>query len=347
LHNVDAFEEALEKEIILRGKEIQGPLQTLYWGGGTPSFLPIRVFSRIMLHLRRAIDLTKLKEFTLECNPEDVSADKLRLWQKAGVNRISLGVQSFQDIFLKAMRRNHNAAAAHNAIGLMQDAGFKNFSIDLMFGYEHQTVKDLAADLQTALQTNAPHISIYQLTIEKGTPLHYRVQKERYALVDEETQATFYLQIADTLTRNGYVHYEISNFAKPGAQSMHNSNYWHRKPYLGLGPAAHSFNGNVRSANTPHLKTYIEKLRQGLLPMQQETLLPSELHNESVMLGLRTAEGINLSEFAALHGAEAADRILEISQAWPKEVLRSLSPSIALNTNGFAVADDLSSRLFI
>lgn len=306
---VDAYLEALSREAASRKSELSVPPTTLYVGGGTPSLLSERQFSRLSEILRKNFDLQAVEEFTVEANPDDITPEKLALWRSCGVNRLSIGVQSFCDKHLKWMRRRHDSAAASRAFLLAREAGFRNISLDLIFGYAGLSMREWEASVEEALSLGPEHISCYQMMLEEGTPLTLLAEAGKYMEPPQEECAAQYASLQRHLAEAGYVQYEISNFALPGFESRHNSSYWRREPYLGLGPAAHSFDGaRRRSWNDPDLEAWLaawnpasESRRAGSF----EILSDKDVFNETVMLSLRTARGLDLAELDPALLAEA------------------------------------------
>ncbi|MBQ7576469.1 MAG: radical SAM family heme chaperone HemW [Bacteroidales bacterium] len=306
---VDAYLEALSREAASRKSELSVPPTTLYVGGGTPSLLSERQFSRLSEILRKNFDLQAVEEFTVEANPDDITPEKLALWRSCGVNRLSIGVQSFCDAHLKWMRRRHDSAAAARAFRMAREAGFRNISLDLIFGYAGLSMREWEASVEKALSLGPEHISCYQMMLEEGTPLTLLAEAGKYIEPPQEECAAQYSLLQQRLSEAGYVQYEISNFALPGFESRHNSAYWRREPYLGLGPAAHSFDGaRHRSWNDPDLEAWLaawnpasESRRAGSF----EILSDKDVFNETVMLSLRTARGLDLAELDPTLLAEA------------------------------------------
>jgi len=278
------------------GKE---QVKTIYFGGGTPSLLSAAEFEAIYQSLAATFDLAAVEEFTVEVNPEDVATGTapIETYRRLGVNRISMGVQSFCDRHLKWMNRRHDAATAQKAYAMLREAGIDNISIDLIFGYAGLTDEQWRETLQRAAALRPGHISAYQMSIDAESALAEMVAAGRYVEPDDETCARQYALLQDTLEAAGYEQYEISNFCLPGRHSRHNSSYWERKPYLGLGPAAHSFDGNARrSWNDASVEDYCTALEAGLLPPGGgENLTDTDIYNERIMLGLRTARGVDKS----------------------------------------------------
>lgn len=284
---MERYTEALCAEIRRRAAEMDGSLNTLYFGGGTPSVLPLWCLSRILLTLEEVGHGGPYKEFTLEANPDDIVSSGLPYLEslkQLGVNRLSLGVQSFDDGLLRWMNRRHNADGAREAVRLVREAGFKNLSLDLIFGLSNLTDEVWEKTIDEALALKPEHISCYQLSIESGSALARLVEEGKYTEADEDLCSRQYGILCRKMADAGYNHYEISNFAKPGFEAVHNGGYWARKPYVGLGPSAHSFSGCSRSWNDSTLEGY--KRTEESLSGEDETV-------ETIMLGLRTAGGVD------------------------------------------------------
>ena len=293
------YADALRREMELRCGYLDGcgPIKTLYFGGGTPSLLPAATFEKICTDLRSVFDLSEVEEFTVEVNPEDIATreDLLPAFKAAGVNRISMGVQSFCDRHLKWMNRRHDAATALNAFEKLRAAGFGNISIDLIFGFTGLVDSEWLQNLRQVAVLRPEHLSAYQMSIDPESMLAEMAARGEYAEPDDETCARQYSMLQDTLEAMGYQQYEISNFCLPGRHSRHNSAYWTRVAYLGLGPAAHSFNGcDRRQWNPPSVEDYCSALEASHLPYGGGARLTSEdVYNEKIMLGLRTARGVS------------------------------------------------------
>lgn len=283
---------ALCKEIKARKDEAGEPIRTIYIGGGTPSTLEASQIRR-MIETIGAPDAT---EVTMELNPGDASAEYLKAIREAGVNRLSIGIQSFQDELLQLIGRRHNAAQAIEAVRMAQEAGFGNISIDLMYALPTQTMDMWKADIETALSLNVQHISSYGLMYEDGTAMTKMLEKGEIEAVDEDTENAMYDTLCRRLKEAGFVHYEVSNFALPGHEALHNSSYWNGTPYVGVGAGAHSYIGCVRSWNPSDLNTYIKGIEDGSLVRESETLSEKDIYNERIMLGLRTSKGIRLDD---------------------------------------------------
>ena len=289
-----SYVEAVVAEARLRRGELCGAqIKTLYLGGGTPSQLPLPLLSRLVDGLRDALDLSVVEEFTVEANPDDVTPEWCAAVAALGVNRVSMGVQSFEDQILRLIGRRHTARQAMDAVANLREAGISNISIDLIFGLPGQTVASWTASVEQAIALKPQHISAYGLTYEEGTRLWHQREQGEVVEVPEEQCLEMYRILVDELQAAGYEHYEISNFALPGYYSRHNSSYWDDTPYLGLGAAAHSYDGKVRRWNPHDLRLYIDKVLAGELACELEELSRSERYDERVMLGLRTARGVD------------------------------------------------------
>lgn len=267
------------------------PISTIYIGGGTPSTLQVKHLQAIIEAIRQRAKGER-QEITMEANPGDINEEKARAWRALGINRLSIGIQSFDDELLQLIGRRHNAEQARKAVAIAQAAGFDNISIDLMYALPSQTMEMWKKDVAEALQLGVQHISTYGLIYEEGTVLMTLLDHGVVEAVDEDTEMLMYDYLVDQLTANGFEHYEVSNFALPNCQSKHNSSYWNDTPYIGLGAGAHSYDGKVRSWNISDLDTYIEQALAHRLQPEREVLSEQDRHTERVMLGLRTNQGI-------------------------------------------------------
>lgn len=301
-----AYVDALIAEASLRREELQDEnIRTLYLGGGTPSQLPSHLLSRLIVGLGDVLDLSGVEEFTVEANPDDVSLEWCSAVKALGVNRVSMGVQSFEDDILRFIGRRHTARQAVRAVDNLRQAGITNVSIDLIFGLPGQTVESWTESVNQAIALSPQHISAYGLTYEEGTRLWHQRERGEVVEVPEEQCLEMYRILVDELQAAGYEHYEISNFALPGFHSRHNSSYWDDTPYLGLGAAAHSYDGKVRRYNPADLQEYIDKISAGETAYEQEVLTRWERYDERVMLGLRTACGVDADKLRLDFGDEA------------------------------------------
>lgn len=284
----------------LESKEIT----SIYFGGGTPSVLTEEELNRIFEHLQRHFEITPGAEITLEANPDDLTEAKLKELQRLPVNRLSIGIQSFDDDDLRFMNRSHDAAQAKTCVEKAREFGFENLTVDLIYGLPGRDEEHWAKQLNQAIALDVPHLSAYALTLEKETVLENWIRKEKVPPLDEDMAARHFGILTERLQQAGYRHYEISNFAKPGFEAVHNSSYWQGEPYLGLGPSAHSFNGDSRQWNVSNNLLYMSAIQDDEVPFEKETLSPADRFNESIMTGLRRQEGIDLHGIDLEFGVE-------------------------------------------
>lgn len=300
------YVEALIAEARLRKAELNGkPVKTLYMGGGTPSQLPLPLLARLIDGLKATLDLNAVQEFTLEANPDDVTPEWSAAVRALGVNRVSMGVQSFQDAVLRLVGRRHTARQAIDAVASLRHAGIDNISIDLIYGLPGQTLETWAESVRQAVDLRPQHISAYGLTYEPGTRLWQQRECGEVVEASEDQYLDMYRVLVGMLQMAGYEHYEISNFALPGYRSRHNSSYWNETPYLGLGAAAHSYDGTMRRSNPADLCGYIRRITSGQPACQVEDLAWWERYDERVMLGLRTADGVDAHRLRSDFGDKA------------------------------------------
>lgn len=304
-HLIDKYINALLVEAVLRKNELNSEtLTTVYLGGGTPSLLSITQLSKIVNGLKKVFDFSEVEEFTIEVNPDDVTAYYIQQAKSLGINRVSMGVQSFSDEDLRFINRRHTAKQATDAIHIIKEAGIDNISIDLIYGIPGQNIEVWKNNVDTAISLSVQHISAYTLMYEEGTRLSVMRSLGKITEVDDDVVTAMYDYLVAQLKSNGYIHYEISNFALPGFHSRHNSSYWNLTPYLGLGVAAHSFDGTVRRYNPSNLKKYLDALGEGKLYVEVENITQAERYDEYVMLRLRTADGIDADELMHRFGEE-------------------------------------------
>lgn len=294
LHGLrDEYVDAVCKELFLRSDYVKGEkAETLYLGGGTPSLLDGKQIENILDAAKKAYDIVPDAELTIECNPDDLTPGYATMLHAAGFNRISMGVQSFNDKLLEMLGRRHTADGARSAVENARAAGFKNISIDLMFALPGSSEKSWAVDLQSAIALQPTHISAYNLTYEEGTPLQRALKQGKIAELSEEENIKQFATLRKELQKAGYRHYEISNFALPGYESRHNGNYWNDTPYTGCGAGAHSYNGLSRGWNISDVASYIKGVNEGCGFFEVESLTPYERYNDTVLTRLRTVEGI-------------------------------------------------------
>ena len=285
-------------------------IRTIYFGGGTPSQMPVSSLESILSVIYGMYEVAEDAEITLEGNPDDMTPKYLRGLSSIGVNRLSMGVQSFDDARLAFLHRRHSAEQAVRAVEEAKAVGFRNISIDLMFGFPGQTLDDWKRDVDKALTLDVQHLSAYSLMYEEGTALCKMLEDGKICEVSDELSLSMYEYLMDALHDAGFEHYEISNFAKPGYRSRHNSSYWQGIPYLGLGAGAHSYDGVKRWYNPDSLSEYIEGVSNGKDVREYETLTEDERYDEYVMTGLRTCDGVDLEELERQFGIESRDYCL-------------------------------------
>jgi oxygen-independent coproporphyrinogen-3 oxidase len=317
---------------------------TFYIGGGTPSVLSPRQIEKLILDARDAFNISEGAEITVEMNPADINSDLLNTIYRAGANRVSIGIQSFHDAVLSFLGRRHRSAIAADAIKTARKAGFENISIDLLYGVPGQDIDAWTETLQQAVALKADHISCYQLTAEKGTPLAQNIKSGLIALPDDVLQAKFFFLTAEFLEKYGYGQYEVSNFSLPGREARHNRKYWMHVPYLGLGPSAHSFSGWQRRWNIHSVHSYIEKLTGGNLPWEETEILDSEkMRMETLFLGLRTRSGISLNNFKILFDFDLMKEKKDVIDSLMSEGFVTISDGFLKPTRkGLAIADSLA-----
>lgn len=340
---------AVVEELKMR-KEECGEVETLYIGGGTPSQLTPEALLYLFDGIQEHITLLPTAEITLEANPDDVNPEWIETLKKTPANRVSMGVQSLDDEILHTLHRRHTGKQALEAIHLLQDNGYHNLSIDLIYGLPHQSLEAFSSDVKTILSLDIPHLSAYALQFEQGTKLYDMREQGEVKEVDEELSLSCYEQLMDLTAEAGLEHYEISNFAKPGYRSRHNSSYWTRKPYVGLGAGAHSYDGaRKRSCNCEDLAKYIQCIKEGKPASEEEYLDDDTLYNELVMLALRTREGLYLPEVELVYGRE---RSLYISRSAERAIkagwlTKKADGHLCLTRLGLFVSDDVITDLMV
>lgn len=331
------------QQAFLEGEKVE----TIYFGGGTPSLLTTDEVKSLLQNLHLHFNVANDAEITLEANPDDINNEKLASWMGEGINRLSIGIQSFFEEELVWMNRAHNAGQAEKCIEWSLQAGFNNFSIDLIYGSPLLTDDMWQQNVDKAIAYGITHLSCYALTVEEKTPLHKQIGTAQKQPVDADKQAAQFMLLMQWLKRSGYEHYEVSNFALPRYRSRHNSAYWQGKKYLGLGPSAHSYNGASRLWNKPNNNVYIRSIAEGVLPQEKEVLTPTEQLNEYIMTSLRTAEGLNLQRVQAHFGA---DKKAALEKGLQKHLVHNLATqqmeTIKLTESGMLMADGIAADLF-
>ena len=339
---------ALVKELELRKNELKNlTVETIYFGGGTPSLLAIDELLLIINTIYKHYKVVENPEITLEANPDDLSKNVIIQLSKSPINRLSIGIQSFFETDLKLMNRAHNAEEAK---ACLQEATkhFDNISVDLIYGIPGLTHENWLKNIETVLSFNIPHISSYALTVEPKTALDSFIKKGVIANVDDEVAQQQFYMLIEKLEASGFVHYELSNFGKPNYFSKNNSAYWQGKPYLGIGPSAHSFNGNERGWNVRNNSKYIKSLEQQILPIETETLSTTDKYNEYIMTGLRTIWGVSLEKVTNEFGKHYKEYLLKQAEKHINENLLYIEEDKLLVTKkGKFLSDGIASHLFM
>ena len=345
----ERYVDAVCKEISFRSENIEvggerPQIGTVYLGGGTPSQLTIsqlqQIFDTIYIYNKVENDA----EVTIEMNPDDVNKETAEALRKLPVNRISMGAQTFSDERLRFLRRRHNASQVKEAVETLRQAGFKNISIDLMYGFPNQTLEEWKTDIEKALELDVEHISTYCLMYEEGTALYKLLEQGKVAEIDEELERKMYYTLIERLEAAGYEHYEISNFARKGYRSRHNSSYWRGIPYIGVGAAAHSYDIKTRSWNVADIKKYIEAMEQGKRPYEEEVIDADTRYNDAITVALRTKEGLDLT---TLPDNQRRHCIANAKRHIDANLLRLADNHLALTKEGLFVSDMVMSDLMI
>lgn len=322
-------------------------ISTLYFGGGTPSILNIGDLKLIFEALHNRFLFADDIEITLEANPDDISDQKLKEWKDIGINRLSVGIQSFLEEELAWMNRAHTAAESILCIDKIREAGFTNFSVDLIYGSPILNDADWKRNVDIVNEKNIPHISCYALTVEPKTALDKMIAQNKKQPVDPEKQARQFLLLMDWMNQSGYEHYEISNFAKPGLRSRHNSSYWLGESYYAFGPAAHAFDGKKRKWNIANNALYIQSLQQGTIPFEEEILTETQQLNEYIMTSLRTMEGLDLDHVSTIFGKEKSSEISAAGKKYEQTgKLKNENNKLILTKEGKLFTDGIAADLF-
>lgn len=334
--------DAALNEFRLRRHELTEPVKTIYIGGGTPSQLPVGALTDFIdkLNADPLIDIDNLEEFTIEANPEDITAEWAESVAASGINRVSIGIQSFIDSELKAVNRRHDAQRAIDAIATLRNAGIDEISGDLIYGLPGQTIDTWETSLYKMLELKLPHISAYSLSFEPGTRLSAMLQAGKIEPASEEDFIAMYGMLIQRLGEHGYDHYEISNFALPGHRATHNSGYWEFSPYLGIGPGAHSFDGKMRRSNPSSLKNYLESLSRMKPICVEEAEERADLINDYIITGLRKAEGIDFNKMEQSLGAQPVEMLKKAAEKFVSSgKLVSDSTSLRFTEESWLVSD--------
>ena len=317
-------------------------VETVYLGGGTPSQLPEGLLRQLFSNLYESFDVLPEAEVTIECNPDDVTEEFACMIASLPVNRVSMGAQTFSEERLRFLRRRHTAAQVTEAVSRLRRAGIRNISVDLMYGFPNETMTEWEHDIQQAIALDVEHLSAYALQYEEGTPLYKMLEKGEVEEVDEELSRQMYYRLMNALKEAGFEHYEISNWGKPGLHSRHNSSYWNQTPYIGLGAAAHSFDGQNRQWNVADIRQYMEGIEKGEPCVEHEILTPDNHYNEIVMTALRTSEGLSLEKLSTAY----ADYCLRQAKRFVDDGLLLLdNQKLRLTRKGLFVSDMVMAEL--
>jgi oxygen-independent coproporphyrinogen-3 oxidase len=345
----DQMLQALRKEIDLRKNYLAAEkIETIYFGGGTPSLLSADELQALIGAITDLFEVSPAVEITLEANPDDLNPQKVRELRQTLINRFSIGIQSFFEEDLKWMNRAHSAGEAQSSIKRVQDAGFENITADLIYGYPLLSKAKWEYNIQQLIELHIPHISSYSMTVEPATALSSFIKKGEQKPMDEGQSAAQFLILMEQLIEAGFEHYEISNFAKPGSHSKHNSNYWEGVPYLGIGPSAHSFNGESRQWNISNNSKYIDQIGLKKIPAETEVLSTENRINEYIMTSLRTSKGMSLQKITERFGSDYSNEVRDGLEPFADKNWINLKDQIVtLTTDGKLFADHIASELFI
>lgn len=345
----DEMLNALRTEIKLRRHYLDNEkIETIYFGGGTPSVLNTEDIHTLLGNITSLFDVSEHAEITLEANPDDLHDQKVKELRQTPVNRFSIGIQSFFEEDLKWMNRAHNSGEAESSVKRVQDAGFENITVDLIYGFPLLSNMKWEQNIRKLLKLGIPHISSYSMTVEPKTALAMFIAKGKEKAMNESQSSEQFLILINQLTEAGFEHYEISNFAKPGMYSRHNSNYWEGVKYLGIGPSAHSFNGESRQWNIANNHRYMSEIQENKIPAELEFLTPENRINEYIMTSLRTSKGMNLDLIAEKFGSDYSNRIRnELEVFLEKNWLSISDKKVILSLEGKLFADLIASELFI
>lgn len=323
-------------------------INTIYFGGGTPSLLDATELNRLMEQIHELWNVDPDAEITLEANPDDLTPPVLQKLKSAGINRLSIGVQSFDQTHLEWMNRGHNAHQAKQCIDDAHAMGFHNLNIDLIYGFPLLTDVQWQQNIDEVVKRKLPHVSCYSLTVEEGTALHAFIKSGKQAAPDDEQSVHHFEMLTDSLRAAGYDHYEVSNFALPGFVSKHNHAYWTGSGYLGIGPSAHSFNGRERCWNVRNNQQYIRSLTEGTFAPECETIDRNTAYNEYILTHLRTSMGVNTNTIEEQFRVDFNTNFkAQIERLLQEKKLESDGPNFKLTRKGFLWADDIASRFFI
>lgn len=343
----DVLIPAMCKELEMQKKFFfEQPISTLYFGGGTPSVLSPQELEHLFNSIHSNYTIQSDAEITFECNPDDITPQYVELLRSLGVNRLSIGTQSFFDDDLQLLNRRHSANAAREAVKIAQMCGFKNITVDLIYGLPNMTLNRWKQNLLEVEKLNVQHLSAYSLMVEKYTALYKFVNTGRFILPSDEDVVQQFEYLVDWAQKNGFEQYEISNFAKPNYESKHNSSYWTGKSYLGIGPSAHSFDGEKRFWNISHNAKYVEAINSGMLPQEIEILSRVDMFNELIMTGLRMKKGILIQQIQNDFGEYYPAFERKIDSFIQQNLVQIIEGRILLTQQGIMLSDMIMSELF-
>ncbi|HEN8938111.1 TPA: radical SAM family heme chaperone HemW [Streptococcus agalactiae] len=342
---VDAYLQALIREF--RSYDIT-ELRTLYIGGGTPTSISAVQLDYLLTELIRDLNLNTLEEFTIEANPGDLTVDKIEVLQKSAVNRVSLGVQTFNDKHLKRIGRSHNEAQIYSTIDALKTAGFQNISIDLIYALPGQTMDDVRSNVAKALSLNIPHLSLYSLILEHHTVFMNKMRRGKLHLPTEDLEAEMFEYIISEMERNGFEHYEISNFTKPGFESRHNLMYWDNVEYYGVGAGASGYLDGIRYRNRGPIQHYLKGVSEGNARLSEEVLSKNEMMEEELFLGLRKKEGVSIGKFEQKFGTSFEKRYGQIVQELQSDgLLKENNGFIQMTKKGLFLGDTVAEKFIV
>lgn len=342
---VDAYLQALIREF--RSYDIT-ELRTLYIGGGTPTSISAVQLDYLLTELSRDLNLNTLEEFTIEANPGDLTVDKIEVLQKSAVNRVSLGVQTFNDKHLKRIGRSHNEAQIYSTIDALKTAGFQNISIDLIYALPGQTMDDVRSNVAKALALNIPHLSLYSLILEHHTVFMNKMRRGKLHLPTEDLEAEMFEYIISEMERNGFEHYEISNFTKPGFESRHNLMYWDNVEYYGVGAGASGYLDGIRYRNRGPIQHYLKGVSEGNARLSEEVLSKNEMMEEELFLGLRKKEGVSIGKFEQKFGTSFEKRYGQIVQELQSDgLLKENNGFIQMTKKGLFLGDTVAEKFIV
>ncbi|HGA2717896.1 TPA: radical SAM family heme chaperone HemW [Streptococcus agalactiae] len=342
---VDAYLQALIREF--RSYDIT-ELRTLYIGGGTPTSISAVQLDYLLTELSRDLNLNTLEEFTIEANPGDLTVDKIEVLQKSAVNRVFLGVQTFNDKHLKRIGRSHNEAQIYSTIDALKTAGFQNISIDLIYALPGQTMDDVRSNVAKALSLNIPHLSLYSLILEHHTVFMNKMRRGKLHLPTEDLEAEMFEYIISEMERNGFEHYEISNFTKPGFESRHNLMYWDNVEYYGVGAGASGYLDGIRYRNRGPIQHYLKGVSEGNARLSEEVLSKNEMMEEELFLGLRKKEGVSIGKFEQKFGTSFEKRYGQIVQELQSDgLLKENNGFIQMTKKGLFLGDTVAEKFIV